>query len=255
MLNRMFFNNPLLNMTSILPAAEWKRLRVYMRPGLFKVIPITSWFSQLNTLNKNQKNMTAAADVHQKLMNTWEHQHLLIKPKTPQMTSAVHLSADEARTLLHLFFHQFLTHDHIAIQHDLPVLFRDENGRLSLTRPRLWHRWDSTFIQAMREVYLGYYQFEDEQFFKGLKQLGLQRVSQEIGDVFGNPDMGVHTVTLEAFFDNFEDFFEACRRHGTRLHQDFLVLGLSLATVIKGLEESACPLDIRAVFLEAAHAR
>lgn len=141
-----------------------------------------------------------------------------------------------------LYFHQIYAKG--------PVIFDLRAGSFTARRDELvWHpkawivRFDQDFIEPLREIYRGFYEADDSLFRKGLTALDLQHAEDLFRKHFGQGQDAVRFRTRD-FVETFHHVFVRCRDEGTRLHQDFLPLGLYLASLYDHLETLDVPVDV-----------
>lgn len=117
-----------------------------------------------------------------------------------------------------------------------------------LWKPAPWiAEWSSDFIEPLRELYRGFYTHDDEQFRRGLAALSLSHSEDLFRAQFGAEQAHVVFRTQE-FIDIFHQVFTRCKSNGTKLHPDFLPLGIYLAALYDHEQDLGVPVDVVQAF-------
>ncbi len=114
----------------------------------------------------------------------------------------------------------------------------------------LWIRWDPAFLDAVRDLYRGFYAGDDACFERGVSALHLGSAADVLRAHFGGGDQRAVVFDAKVFHSSFHDVFVRCRDEGVSLHRNFLALGLYLACLYDGLEGRGA-LDVRDAFERA----
>lgn len=109
-------------------------------------------------------------------------------------------------------------------------------------------RWDPTFIDAMRGVYRGFYEDDNDAFMGHLARLDLDGAADLFRAHIGSGDPSAHTFDRAAFVSSFGAIFEHCKEAGVRLHPDFVLLGAYLGGLYDSLADLGVPLDVASAF-------
>jgi hypothetical protein len=166
-------------------------------------------------------------------------------------------AADRASAIAALYFHQLL-HGELTLLDLRASAFANEAGGL-VWRPAPWiARWDPSFIAALRQIYTGFYGGDSAEFRAGLAALNLTHAEHVFRQHFGD-GQGEVRFEVKHFVSTFHQVFVLSRDAKTRLHPDFLPLGLYLASLYDHLEGLGASVDVAAAFdlgrtLEPAHA-
>lgn len=131
----------------------------------------------------------------------------------------------------------------LDLRHDR---FSDSAGELLWNPAPLWFEWDAEFIEALRELYAGFYDDAPSRFRAALRELSLSGAEDVMRKHFA-PSEAVRFDTA-SFRATFHEVFVKCRDDGVRLHPDFVPLGLYLATLYEHLEQLDRAFDVREVF-------
>jgi hypothetical protein len=159
--------------------------------------------------------------------------------------------APEARAtrVVALYFHQILHGDTTL----LDLRHQAFSTRHPLTwRPASWiAEWEPSFIEALRQVYVGFYRDDPSGFRAGLKALNLSHAEDVFRQHFGDGQRAVR-FEVKHFVSTFHQVFVRSRDARTTLHPDFLLLGLYLASLYDHLERLGVPVDVAAAFEHAS---
>ncbi len=168
-------------------------------------------------------------------------------PWNPSYDLTLAAPLDYGSVILKLYFSQIfgLSECVLDLRHQA---FSHDNGHLVWTPQALFHQWDELFINAMREIYQGFYGGDMGLFRKGLAQLNLSTAEDLFLAHFGEGDQSQVSFTLSGFRKSFHDIFVHCKNHKIKLHADFLPLGILLGTLYENLSHLSHPLDVRKSF-------
>jgi hypothetical protein len=165
-------------------------------------------------------------------------------------TSGPAISAEaRAARVVALYFHQIL--------HGDTTLLDLRQTSFSGQHPFVWRpspwlaRWEPGFSAALRQIYAGFYRDDDAEFRAGLRALNLEHCEDVFRQHFGGGQGSVR-FEVKHFVSTFHQVFLRCRDAHTRLHPDFLLLGLYLATLYDHLERLDVSVDVAAAFAHAA---
>lgn len=108
--------------------------------------------------------------------------------------------------------------------------------------------WDPTFIAAMRDIYLGFYDSDDALFIRSLGRLDLDGAADLFRQHIGDGEPTALRFSRSTFVQSFGRIFEHCKAAGIRLHPDFVLLGAYLGGLYDALDDLGVPLDVVAAF-------
>lgn len=157
------------------------------------------------------------------------------------------LRAHVGQRILTLYFRQLYSDAPTALDLRAPS-WRIRDERLHWAPASVHARWDSGFIAAMRGVYRGFYDGDDDAFVVYLGRLGLDGAADLFRTHIGTGDPHAHTFDRGAFVTSFGAIFEHCKEAGVRLHPDFVLLGAYLGGLYDSLAELDVPLDVATAF-------
>jgi hypothetical protein len=153
-----------------------------------------------------------------------------------------------AARVVALYFHQIL-HGETTLLDLRRASF--SNHHPFVWRPHAWMaRWDPSFSAALRQIYVGFYRDDAAEFRAGLRALELEHAEDVFREHFGGGQRAVR-FEVKHFVSTFHRVFLRCRDARTRLHPDFLLLGLYLATLYDHLESLGVSVDVAAAFEQA----
>ena len=122
-----------------------------------------------------------------------------------------------------------------------------DGHRLRWSPRPLYARWEPEFIEAIRELYAGYYAGDERAFRHALDALGLRAAEDTFRAHFGNGQDEVR-FDLREMIETFSKVFSICASEGAHIPADFALLGAYLATLYENLERFDRPFDVRAAF-------
>ena len=116
-------------------------------------------------------------------------------------------------------------------------------------QPAAWLAdWSPPFINALRDIYRGFYRGDDALFRSGLAALSLTQSEDLFRRYFSGDRVTFRTAD---FISTFHQIFQRCKQARVALHPDFLPLGIYLAALYDHLEDLAVAVDVAAAFERA----
>jgi hypothetical protein len=236
--------------------ADFSGLLKFVSPSFFKIIPPSMIIEVASELKRNHANSAS-----------WEAVRLNYQTELKKMGMTLDLQdavprrqlgqSDRAlgELVLEVYFHQILTQDTWMI--DFRSEAFPENSHQKPKVPTVWapkaiySRIEPGFLQAIRSMYIGFYEENDSMFNAALRDLGLVAAGQSLRDHFGVGDQSQVRFQLRHFQKTFAAVFEVCAREKVRLHRDFAILGLMMLGLYELLEGIATPFDVRQCFRKA----
>jgi len=242
----------------LLEASEFGQWASFVSPAFFDVMPTRALWQRFKAL------AGGARDPELLRQALSERRSWLARSRVPVSIASAetrHARSDErqpgspaagerASSVAALYFHQLL-HGELTLLDLRASAFTQEAGAL-VWRPAAWiARWDPSFILALRRLYTGFYAGEIAEFHAGLRALNLLHAEHVFRQHFGD---GQGTVRFEVkhFVSTFHQVFVLCRDQKTRLHPDFLPLGLYLASLYDHEERLGAAVDVAAAFATAS---
>ena len=160
--------------------------------------------------------------------------------------------------ILQLYFAQ-LKNPHGLVLDLRQKYFSFENNTLTWSPNNIWFKFDDNFRTSLLEIYKGFYYEDDEQFRKGLNDIGLARgLSEEktselellFKKHFGAGGSEPIHFKLEEFQESFYHMFKFFVDNKVELKSDFMFLGIYLVTLYMTLENAKEKIDVKECFLK-----
>jgi len=243
---------------------EWGDFLDYVSPSFFEVVPARSLWTQGREIAANATRGGAFAELLRELDAVLAARGVAVRPRdalpgtgsTPP-DRAAHPRARGQR-VIELYFAQLFGSGSAAL--DLrggrfaEAAPPDDEAEAELVwAPRPFYVvWDEEFIDAVRDLYGGFYRDQTERFRSGLERLGLGPAEDVFRAHFGEGDQRAVRFRTRVFQSTFHEVFVRCRDAGVSLHRNFLPLGLYLGCLYDHLEPLGEAFDVRAAFERAA---
>ena len=230
-------------------ANEWRKLRDLVSPSFFDVLPAADLRRQLGELARNAVHRAEFEQAREALALGLQRTGLPIRVgRCPTRTDTDFDRRGEA--VLELFFHQLFHHETAVL--DVRAARFHSDGHTLFWNPRpLWVRWDPGFLDAVRNLYVGFYEEDDGRFRDALSVLGLACAEPTFRAHFGGNSLEATKFAARDFRSAFHDTFVTCRATGASLHPGFVPLGAYLACLYEHLEQLGGSYDVRAAFRSA----
>jgi hypothetical protein len=243
----------------LLSGGEFGQWASFVTPAFFSVMPTKPLWQRFKGLVQGTRDPKLYARVVRERQALLARSSIAVVLEGPGERHEADLStagadagmAPEARAsrVVSLYFHQILHGDTTLL--DLrPQAFSAQHP---LTwRPAPWIAdWDAAFIEALRQIYAGFYREDDSGFRAGLAALNLTHSEDVFRRHFGGGQRAVR-FEVKHFVATFHQVFVRCRDAHTRLHPDFLLLGLYLASLYDHLERLGVTVDVGSAFEHAS---
>lgn len=221
----------------------------FASPKFFDVMPAKALWGTSRSLMKSTKQVDEFSDVLGQLADVVKRVGIEVQLAGPKASAAPQgdpqpVSGD---IVLQLYFAQLAHADRVAL--DLRRASFFGQTRPATWKPRvLWHRWDPDFLDAIRQLYAGYYRDDDARFEGAAARLGLAEATDLLQAHFGVGDQRAVRFDLDHFKQSFHDVFVRCLEAGNRLPSDFVVLGVYLGTLYEHLSTPDEAFDVRSAF-------
>lgn len=236
----------------ILQGFQWREIADYASPTLFDVVSPHAFASTARSMLRAQVDLAGARRAHAVRGLSLEAHDLpvvLAESVDGRLPTAVADRRARGDALLRLYFHQLLVG---------PVALLDLGpSRFSGVDPVVWsptwarHEWSNEFRVAVHDLYAGFYGGDDRRFDAALETLGLTPARLVFLAHFGGDQTAVR-FSAAHFRHTFHAAFVACREAGTRVHPDFLPMGLMLASLYAHLEALDVALDVSAAWRDVS---
>ncbi len=225
-------------------------------PKLFSVLPARDLVRSLRALRRNASDgVGRRAALAERQCSLEAHPFGVVLGRVDEThVSGLRLSSHErGHRVLRLYFHQLYAPGPTLL--DLRAkTFSHGSDVLFWTGGAVYVAWDDTFISMLRSLYAGYYRDDAEEFRAALDALGLDVAEKEIRSHFGGADPSAVSFALPRFRTTFLDIFRRCREADSKIHPDFVPLGVYLTCLYQHLEFLGGTYDVRCAFEQEAGA-
>lgn len=241
-----------------LRGTEWSQFADYVSPAFLEVVPLRSLVSQARHMLANARDEagfeTLRGDVAKRLAlrNVALEVGSSAGDASPVTGGLLPESVRRGvgQRALEVYFAQIFTADAAildlrAARFAVPGDARDEDSAAVWFPRPFWIRWDPDFLEALRELYAGFYSGDERCTARGLEALHLEPAGDVLRRHFGAGDQRRVRFSSRDFHATFHDAFVRCRDGGATLHPDFLALGVYLACLYDLLEALDLPFDVR----------
>ena len=231
--------------------AEFRQLTRFVSPAFFRVIPAGELMSQARRLMANRRDegrfQHALRNRATRLLGVGIPVVLNCAASEEADMTAAHPDRRSARAhqIVELYFHQLFDEGPSILDLRRTAFL---NGHQTRWSPSPWFvEWDPKFIEPLRDLYCGFYSGHDHAFRSALSELGLDTAEETFRTHFGESQGKVKFVRKH-FVETFQEVFVRCSEAGTRLHPNFLPLGIYLATLYDHLEQLDVPVNVERCF-------
>jgi hypothetical protein len=233
----------------LLGESQWSDVREFVSPKMFKVVPLTKATGQLRRITSNYLD----DDGFEKALNHrggWlEQRHLPIQ-LTRQPSVPLGDGALEGAQVIELYFHQIFYGD-ITVLDVRYDRFGGVDGHVEWAPQPFYYRWEPDFLEAARNMYLGFYLEGDKRFEEGVATMGLSCAQDVFLEHFGGGDQHTVSFQIEAFVDTFRRTIQRCKAAGEKAHPNLIPFGMYIVTLYDHLETLGGAYDVRGAFFEA----
>jgi hypothetical protein len=260
MLGRLLPNSESMVLRT-LRGTEWSQLGDYVSPSFFEVLPARALWAQLRELGGNARDGRGFAVAARAVETHLASLGSPVRIGGEGDGAAPGLDAlDEAgrrargQRVLEVYFAQLVGAPATIL--DLRASRFEGRADDLHWRPRpLWLRWEPDFLEGLRDLYAGFYDGDDARFRAALAALGLSAAEDVFREHFGGDDQSAVRFEAATFQATFHEAFVRCRDEGTRLHRNFLALGIYLGCLYDHLEALGLAFDVRAAWQRASAPR
>jgi len=229
---------------------DWSHWKDYASPAFFALLPASEVARQVGDLARCYWQNSVARQRRDGLASliAGAGTPLALAPQPPPTRPH---REEHASVVVELFFLQLLADDVAFL--DLDASGFGVNAEVLVGSPRpAWVHWDEPFLVAVRDLYGGFYGEDSTRYLGGLAALGLRPAQHVFEAQFGGSRRGSLRFSLEDFRRGFHDTFVACSHAQSRLHRNFLALGIYLGSLYEHLEAMGVAVDVSAAFRRAA---
>jgi hypothetical protein len=243
----------------LLRGGEFGQWASFVTPAFFNVVPTKPLWQRFKGLVQDTRDPMKYAAAVRDRQALLARSSLAVTLESPEARHESELStagagaamSPEARgaRVVALYFHQIL--------HGNTTLLDLRHAAFSAEHPLTWRPapwiavWEPAFIEALRQIYIGFYRDDPSGFRAGLAALDLSHAQDVFRRHFGDGQRSVR-FEVKHFVSTFHQVFLRCRDAHTSLHPDFLLLGLCLASLYDHLERLGVAVDVVAAFEHAS---
>ncbi len=247
---------------NLLKNSEWAFLLDFVSPAFFKVIPPLELINNATALAKRTRDQALYQNVVGDLNSHFESNlpdvrivmgTMTHKGEFPQSSVSDFSSADEsvrkavAARIVEIYFSQILAGRAVLLDVRLNRFARQDEKLLWSPAPLLGVFSDE-FMQAMGELYTGYYGTQPERMKQALRTIGLDWAYDAFIAHFGEGDQTDVRFTMSHFVHTFHDIFMRCKTNRKNLRGEFVQLGVILGLMYESLETLGVSVDVRSAF-------
>lgn len=241
---------------------SWSHLLDYLSPALFDVMPARDLIKQGRELMANRSDTGRFAEtrrqVGDELASHGIEVHLADKRESTEEAELALLDGDGAREvgqrILAVYFGQIFLGDRAILD------LRSRSFMLSEPKALHWHpsalyiEWEPRFLDAIRDLYVGFYLEDEGRFQRALESLDMADSADVLINLLGRDDPRNARFESAVFHAHFHEMFVSYRDRGTTLHRNFLALGVYLICLYDALECLGGGFDVRAAVERASGA-
>lgn len=233
---------------TVFRGGHWSEFTDFVSPALFDVIGGAEIAQQLKSLACWYWERDRSVAVREEYSAVLKQSGLRVELSNTRIGRFTR--PEDGDEVLALFFHQLFARDRTLL--DLRRASFRVGECLKWDPGPMCVLWDPAFLEAVRDVYAGFYRDDAARYQKGVLALGLELVSDVFSEHFRPDESGRTRFSMAEFRHAFHSVFVRCRDTHTRLHPNFIALGIYLGCLYEHLEELGGAYDVRAAFLRAS---
>ncbi|MGB8223586.1 MAG: hypothetical protein WCF10_13455 [Polyangiales bacterium] len=176
--------------------------------------------------------------------------HRAIRP----VSTAANLTLSKRRWLgqlaLELYFAQLFRSESAVLDLRPSRLGVDSDGDAVWYPRPLYLQWDPTFLQALRDVYAGFFLGNSERFEHGLRDLGLGSSGTPLLRHLGDGNQRAVRFRAENLRSTLRELSALRSAEDAPLHPNFVALGIYVASLHALLEPLDLRFDVRSAFMK-----
>jgi len=232
----------------LIQKSEWARLSHFISPRIFELVPARELTHRARVLLGNwwdragyQGTVEATATRLEELglglrVRPVERKHLGVLPFVARDQGAHPRPTQSGEAALELFFSQLRGNGGILLDLRRERFTESDTGELSFTPLPLWLTWPKDFLEAVRDVYEGFYHDDEAKAARALGYLGLTAAKEPLWRGFGGTNKTATRFSVTSFEETFDEVFTLCHTAHARLHPELVTLGILLLTLTDHLE-------------------
>lgn len=238
---------------------SWSHLMDYLSPAFFDVMPARELMTQARELMSNRSDASRFSETRARVGDALSAQgievHFADKHESTGKTGLSSLDEGRAREIGHrileIYFGQLFQSERAILDLRAQSLALSEPGRLHWHPSALYIEWEPRFLEAVRDLYVGFYLDDEGRFDRALLALDMGDSADVLISLLGRDDPRNARFESAAFRANFHEMFVSYRDRGTALHRNFLALGVYLICLYDALECLGGRFDVRAAIERA----
>ena len=247
---------------NLLKNSDWAFLLDFVSPAFFKVIPPFELIGNATALAKRTRDPELYRSAVSGLQSHFTRALSDTKIIAGGMTQAGEFpagvltelkTADEkvrielATRIVEIYFAQILAKQTLLLDVRLTRFAVDGQNILWSPAPLLGVFSDD-FLNAMGELYTGYYCGRPEQMRSALKKINLDWAHEVFISHFGDGNQTAVKFTMAHFVHTFHEIFMLCKSERKNLKGEFVQLGVLLGLMYESLESLNVAVDVRSAF-------
>ncbi len=233
----------------LLSESEWQDVREFVSPKIFRVVPISVATRQFRRIVSNYFNRHGFDKAIAQRQSWLDEKNLPLK-LSRKRSVALGDGALGGNRVLELYFHQLFygRTTLLDLRHDR---FGGLNGKIEWVPQAFWIEWERDFLQAARDLYLGFFLEQDERFDNAMRTMGLSCAEDVFLDHFGGGEQQEVSFRLQNFVQTFRGTLRECKRAGEKAHPNLIPFGMYIVTLYDHLEALGGTYDVREAFFSA----
>lgn len=233
----------------IISESEWKDVREFVSPKIFKVVPFTKATKQFRKISSNYVNRRACEEALDHRQQWLDYKQLPVVVRSKH-TVALGDGALGGQRALELYFHQIFYGD-IAILDMRYNRFGGINGKVEWAPQPFYIEWDPVFLDSVRDMYLGFYCEDVARYERGLAGMGLKCAGEIFLQHFGGGEEHELSFKIHDFIETFRDTLKRCKKSREKAHPNLIPLGIYVVTLYDQLEKLGGTYDPQKAFFDA----
>jgi hypothetical protein len=227
----------------------------YISPKAIQVLPIAALMKQAIEISPRMVSGEGRDSLIEKLSPhlpqgikvTSTHEH-------PNLVSLSQLSPETKKRagqlILAIYFCQLKNSDQLFLDLRSQHFAWDTERHELLWHPTsFWAQLESPFLNAVLDLYSGFYNDEPEKRLSALSTLGLTGHEQQLKDHFGKGLNGPILFKISHLAQSFHEIFSSLHAEGKQIHPHFALLGIYITSLYLTLESLGVELDARKAYL------
>jgi hypothetical protein len=236
--------------------SDFAALVKLVSPDFFKVVPLPALLNIARDVLQTSSRWPGQLETYQELANQYCPEGIVARFGDSLVhRTQDHRSREEGHRILELYFRQILQSETWIMDLRSSRFIRPEGSPDLHWIPGPYAlKLNPQFVQAVRNLYIGFYLKQPTPFDEALQYLGLQSARSILEDHFGLDDQKNIQFNLAEFERVFAKVFRSCADAGEKIAPEFSALGMILLTLYENLGSTPYTYDVRAHFMRAYEA-